>query len=105
MALAWLTAALAALPHITDLVKTSKELLKNRKPSEPVDLSHIDDPLARVSAACEHNTESIRLLTEQMHSQLQHFQTNATALQKRLRRMTIVSFLIALAALLKTLSP
>ena len=62
LARAWLTAALAALPHITDLVKASEELLKNRKSSKPVDLSDID-PLARVNAACEHNTESIRLLT------------------------------------------
>jgi hypothetical protein len=92
--LSWLPAAIAALPHVTDLVKASKDLLKNRKNSTPaLDVSTIDanDPLARVAAACANNTESIRLLTEQMQNQLEHYQTNAQMLQKRLRRMTLIS--------------
>ena len=100
--LGWISVAIAALPHITDLVKASKDLLKNRKPNTaaPIDISTIDDPLARVTAACENNTESIRLLTEQMQSQLQHYQNNATMLQKRLRRMTTLSVIAAIFALI-----
>lgn len=107
--LGWISVAIAALPHITDLVKASKDLLKNRKPNTaaPIDISTIDDPLARVTAACENNTESIRLLTEQMQNQLEHYQTSVIGLQKRLRRLTIVSIsavCIAAFALAHTLN-
>lgn len=105
--LSWLSTAIAALPLVTDLVKASKELLKNRKTNTaPLDDKIIDsdDPLARVTAACANNTESILLLAEQMKNQLEHFQSNATALQRRLRRLTLMLWItaaIAITALIK----
>jgi hypothetical protein len=102
----WFSAALAALPHITDLVKASKELLKNRKPAPSLNVSTIDlnDPLARVAAVCENNTESIRLLTEQMQSQLEQYQKSAVLLRKRLHQLNIISagaIVVAVIALAK----
>lgn len=105
--LSWLSTAISALPLITDLVKSSKELLKNRKINHTAPIDNVidgDDSLTRIATACANNTESIRLITEQMKAQLEHFQSNAVSLQKRLRRLTFILFittLIALFALIK----
>ena len=104
----WLQAALAALPHITELVKSSKDLLKNNKSKKGDDPVTIDasDPntmathLARVSSACENNAESIQILADQMQNQLQHANQMVLSLNQRLRRTTAFAFIaIAIAVL------
>lgn len=104
----WLQAALAALPHITELVKSSKDLLKNNKSKKGEDPIVIDasDPqtmamhLARVSSACENNSESIQILADQMHNQLQHSTQLVLSLNQRLRRTTTVAVIAIVIALL-----
>lgn len=114
---AWLQAALVALPHITDLVKSSRELLnknKIKKTDDTLDASIIDttDPqalaaqLARVTQACGNNAESIQLLAEQMKNQLEHANKTVQMLDKRLRRASLIALgalLIAALALAKVL--
>ena len=100
----WLQAALAALPHITELVKNSKDLLKKNKPKKDEEPIVIDanDPqtmaahLARVSSACENNAESIQILADQMQSHLQHANQMVLSLNQRLRR-TMIFALVAIA--------
>ena len=104
----WLQAALAALPHITELVKNSKDLLKNNKSKKGEEPMVIDasDPetmaahVARISSACENNSESIQILADQMQNQLQHANQTVLSLNKRLRRTNAVACIALLIALL-----
>lgn len=114
---AWLEAALIALPHITDLVKSSRELLnknKTKKINDKLDTTILDatDPqalatqLARVTQACGNNSESIQLLAEQMKNQLEHANQTVQLLDKRLQRANLFAFgalVIAGLALAKVL--
>ncbi|TDR32290.1 hypothetical protein [Hydromonas duriensis] len=104
----WLQAALAALPHITELMKSSKDLLKSNKSKrmdEPLVIDANDSQalavqVARISKACENNSESIQILAEQMHNQLEHANQTITRLTQKLRRAQMLSTAALLMACL-----
>ncbi|HEX9812041.1 MAG TPA: hypothetical protein VGA88_08145 [Burkholderiales bacterium] len=91
---AWLPVLKTVLPYVTTIVTSALPVFTAKKDNERI---------AELQNAVKHNAESVRVLAEQLQRTVQAIEAGAASAEravKRARRVSVVSLIVATAALL-----